>query len=144
MCDVTKSYFRWYDSWPVLDSSGSCRSGRRGQAAQQRVMSNVMSHMWMSHVPHMNACEWIMSHRWMHDFSHMNESCPSYYTYVNKSCEWVISLVLHICEWVMWMSHVPSITHHGTRVILQVWMSHFPRMNASYPIHACDMTHLHV
>ena len=52
------------------------------------------SHIWMSHVTHMNvSChtyEWVMAHIWMSHVTHMNESCHTY--------EWVMS---HI-----WMSHV--------------------------------------
>jgi len=44
----------------------------------------VFSHVWMSHVTHMNeSChtyEWVMSHTWMSHVTHMNES---YHT-----CEW--------------------------------------------------------
>jgi len=40
----------------------------------------VMSHIWMSHVTHMNGscheschtCEWVMSHMWMSHVTHMN------------------------------------------------------------------------
>ena len=65
-----------------------------------------MSHMWLSHVTHMNeSChtyEWVMSHIWMSPVTHTNESCHTY--------EWVMS---HI-----WMSHVTHTneschTHEG-------------------------------
>ena len=97
-------------------------------------MSWVMSHIWMSHVTHINelshvshmneSChthEWLtshyeggMSHIWMRHLSHMNESCHMY--------EWLMS---HI-----WMSHV---THmHGSFhtydwIISHVRMSHVTR-----------------
>jgi len=39
----------------------------------------VMSHMWMSHVTHVNeschTCEWDLSHMWMNHITHVNESC---------------------------------------------------------------------
>ena len=71
----------------------------------------VASHIWMSHVAHINeSCrkyEWVMSHIWMSHVAHMNESCRTY--------EWVAphmrkSRVTHVdescrtCEWVM--SHI--------------------------------------
>jgi len=86
----------------------------------------VMSHIWMSHVTHMNeSCptyEWVMSHGCMSHVlyashvSHTNESCPtfewvmshtrmSHAPHMNESClthEWVMPL---IC-----MSHVSHMT----------------------------------
>jgi len=75
------------------------------------VLSNVwMSHIWMSHVTHMNECcqtyDQGMSHVWMSHVTHMHES---YHTY-----EWVTS---HM--WIMtsltcmaWSVHVTShVTH---------------------------------
>jgi len=54
----------------------------------------VISHIWMSHVTHVNesyhTCEWVMLHIWMSHVTHVNESCHTY--------EWVMS---H-----MWMSHI--------------------------------------
>jgi len=47
-----------------------------------------MSHIWMSHVSHMNeSClthEWVMSHIWMSHVSHMNESCLTYESHVSR------------------------------------------------------------
>ena len=49
----------------------------------------VISHLWMSHVKHMNESfqtyEWVMSHTWMSHFTLMNESFHTY--------EWAISHV---------------------------------------------------
>ena len=59
-------------------------------------MSHV-SHIWMSHVAHMNeSChtyEWVMSHTWM---SHVSHSCVSHinetcYTYKCHTFQWVIT-----------------------------------------------------
>jgi len=73
----------------------------------------VMSHMWMSHVTHMNAsfwtCQCIMSHMWMSHVTHMNASCRAYecvMSHMNASCrtyEWVMSMneSCHTYEWVM-------------------------------------------
>ena len=48
----------------------------------------VVSHIWMSHVTHMNESwhtyEWVISHIWMSRDTHMNESCRHTY-------EWVMS-----------------------------------------------------
>jgi len=74
----------------------------------------VMSHIWMSHVTHMNepchTYEWVMSHIWTSHATHMNESCHTYervmshismshVTHVNGSCHthsWARSHVTHI------------------------------------------------
>ena len=53
----------------------------------------VMSHIWMSHVKHMNewchAYEWVMSHKWMSHVTYMNESCHTnewVMAHMNQSC----------------------------------------------------------
>ena len=104
--------------------------------------TSVMSHVWMSHVTHMNASchtyDWVVSHIWMrhvtqkntsrHTYewvmSHMPTASPvsglimlpkavmSHVTLLNKSC--------HIYEW-------------GTS---HAWMSHVSHMNES--CHACQ------
>ena len=60
-----------------------------------------MSHVWMSHVTHMNeSChtyEWVMAHVWMSHGTRMNDSCETY-----------AGVMWHIHEWVMahiWVSH---------------------------------------
>jgi len=93
----------------------------------------VMSHIWMSHVTHMNeSCytyEWVMLHIWMSHVTHRNESCRTYewvmshicisqITYINKPCytyEWATS---HL-----WVTH-GSVTSH-------IWTSHVTHMNES-------------
>jgi len=90
----------------------------------------VLSHVWMSHVTHVDeSChtyEWVMSHMWMSHVTHVNESC--------HICEWVMSHVwmsyvthtndeLNINEGFMcniWKSHVP----HYTWVMGHIWMSY--------------------
>ena len=89
---------------------------------------------YMSYVTRMNeSChtyEWVMSHIWMSHVIHMNESRRAW----NESCrtyEWVMSQV--------WMSHVthinrahwPMPTATNARVMSHVWMSHVARMNES-------------
>jgi len=87
----------------------------------KRVMSRiewVMSHVWMSHVAHMNeSChtyEWVMSRIWMSHVTHMNESCHTYewvtphiqmshVTYVNGAC--------HKCEEGMWHRYMSHVIH---------------------------------
>ena len=58
----------------------------------------VMSHMWMSHVTHMNeSChtyEWVMSRIWMSHVTHMNESCHTYDTI--RSCAQYESVIWHL------------------------------------------------
>jgi len=90
--------------------------------APKRAVEWVMSHIWMSHVTHMNeSChtyEWVMSHIQMSYVTHMNESCHTY--------RWVMS---HI-----WMSHVTHMNeswHTYRWVISQIQMSHVTHANES-------------
>ena len=67
-----------------------------------------MSHIWMSHVTHMNeSChtyEWVMWHIWMSHVTHMNESCHTY--------KWVTS---HI--WMSYVTHMNESCHKYERVM---------------------------
>ena len=87
----------------------------------------VMSHIWMSHVPHMNeSCltyEWVMSHIWMSHVSHMNESCLTY--------EWKATCVQYQKTTTWSMTHVTHMNESCLtykRVMSHTWMRH-PRMN---------------
>ena len=106
----------------------------------------VMSHIWMSHVKHMNgSChthEWVTSHIWMSHVKHMNESCHthewvmlhvwmSHVTHMNGSChtyEWVMS---HI--WISHVTHMNQSRHTYEWVMSHIWMSHVTHMNESHP-----------
>jgi len=67
----------------------------------------VVSHIWMSHVPHMNeSCptyEWVMSHTLMSHVGHMeksmNESCLTYKSVMSRICRTRMSHVSHIKKW---------------------------------------------
>ena len=98
----------------------------------------VMSHIWRSHVTHMNeSChtyEWVKPHIWM---SHVMDE--SYHTY-----EWVTS---HI--WMIWMSHVALQWAHWychcarwTAVSPELVMSHTWMNNVTYMIDSCHCTRL--
>ena len=99
-----------------------------------------MSHIWMSHITHMNkSChtyEWVMSHMWMSHVTHMNQSChtESCHTY---GCVWVMSHMwlrlsassenaqANLCPTYEWdMSHIWRVGSH-------IWMSHVTIMNGS-------------
>jgi len=83
-----------------------------------------MSHIWMSHVTHMNeSChtyEGVMSHMWMSHVTHTGIEAPHrLILYKDESThestyEWVI-LSYHTYEW----------------VISHIWMSHITHMNES-------------
>jgi len=125
-----------------------------------------MSHIWMSHVTHMDeSChtyQWVLSHIWMSHVTPMNESCHTYQwvlshigmshvTHVNESChtcEWVMSLThanesCHTYGWVMshvGLSHVTHINescHTYGWVMSQIWMSHVAHMNRLGHTHEC-------
>jgi len=93
---------------------------------------SVMSHIWMSHVTHMNgSChtyEWVMSHIWMSHGTHMNESCHTWKRVVSHF-EWVLS---HRRSVQSFKSINPSydstLPQQGTYAMTHPWL------------HACDMT----
>jgi len=94
----------------------------------------VTSHIWMSHVTHVNeSCHTyrVMSHIWMSHVTHINQSRHTY--------EWVMSN--------MWMSHTSHMNesrnashiwiHHGRHI----WTSHGTHINESRHtnewVHSC-------
>ena len=78
-----------------------------------------MSHIWKSHVAHMNeSChtyEWVMSHIWMSRVTHMNESCHTYVSHAPAQASFSLSLI-HMRD----MTHMnvacacahSNVTHH--------------------------------
>jgi len=130
----------------VANGKDSCRTGEW-----------VMSHIWISHVPHVNkscptyerilrfntsfdspakrasTCAWM----WMRHVAHLNESWPT--------CEWVMS---HLR-----MNHVPYVSafYFKTRriavyvckyVMVHMWVSHVAYMNESCPTCGWVMSHM--
>jgi len=94
--DMTHSYVWWLVNlcatarrkWLFLDFFLTFLTFFLFLCAMTRLRVNwVMSHIWMSHVTHMNdSChtyERVMSHIWTSHVTHMNESCHTY--------EWVMS-----------------------------------------------------
>ena len=75
----------------------------------------VVSHIWMSHVPHMHdSChtyERVMSHAWTSRVTHIN---GSFHTH-----EWVTSQT-----WVGCVTHMSRLCHTYERVLSHIWMSH--------------------
>jgi len=99
-----------------------------------------MSHIWMSHVTHMNgSCHtygWVMSHIWRSHFTHMNESCHTY--------KWVMS---HI-----WVSHVTQMIESCLLVLTsnsaKTWhvscmARHGTQTNKSRHTYKCGMARHH-
>ena len=92
-----------------------------------------MSHIWMSHVTHMNeSChtyEWVMKHIKMSHVTHIDESCDTYV--------WITMAkyaTVAIAGEQKWMSHVPRIFEAWRTyewVTAHVWMSHGIHMNES-------------
>ena len=81
----------------------------------------VMSHVWMSHVPHKYKprhtqrechrrwlfvlhCLWVMSHMKMSHVTCMNESC-------------------HMYEWIMSRKKISHVTHTGNAVVVDLYIS---------------------
>jgi len=129
------------------------RGGRCGQTWRAYLLYEwAMSHIWMSHVSHMNeSCltyEWVMSHIWTSHVSHMNESCLTYewvmsHICIHKwdmtySCEWDMT---YSCEWDMthsWVRH--DLFMCGTRLICgwDTWLIH---VSETWLIHKWDITY---
>jgi len=117
----------------------------------------VMSHVWIIHVTHVNewchTCEWVLSHMWFGDVAQGNKSCHTYGSHKCRrrswrmshvTCEWVMSRVNESCH--MWMSHVTCewVMSHVNESC-RMWMSHvtcervMSRVNES-----CHMRRSHV
>ena len=93
----------------------------------------VMSHIWMSHVTHMNESfhtyEWTMSHIWISHVTHMTESCHTcmnYVTHMNEPYhrnEWVISRMNEAHH--TWMRHVKyGYAMSYMNEVCHIWMRH--------------------
>ena len=115
-----------------------------------------MSHIWMSHVTHMNeSChthEWVVSHTWMSRATHMNESCHTHeYVMSETGMGWlrlVGSFKSHVsfAEYslfyrallqkrpIIWRSLLIVATPYfaQSRVKSHIGMSHVTRMNESW------------
>jgi len=73
----------------------------------------------------MRVNEWVVSHIWMSHVTHMNESC---YTYLCIMSHIWMSHVTHECAMSqIWMSHI---TYQW--VMSQMWMDHVTHTNKSY------------
>ena len=99
------------------------------------VMSPVVSHMQMSHVPHTAEsrliCKWVVSHIQLSHVSHANGSCSTY--------NWVMSLTLGrrsgTRQSTTFMSHV-SHTNESCLTYKGV-MSHIHPSHVSHTIESC-------
>jgi len=98
----------------------------------------VISHMWMSHVTHLNAyasyhtceCVWVVSH-----MLNVYESC--------HKCERAMSH-MRMSHLHMWMSHVTCTNescHIYEWVMLHVWMTHILHLSGLY--HTCEWVMCH-
>jgi len=83
----------------------------------------VTSHVWMSHVTHINESlhtyEWVMLHIWMSHVTNMNQSCHTY--------EWFTS---HI--WMRHVTHMHDSRHTYELFMSLMWMSHVNESCYSY------------
>jgi len=103
ICDVTYSYSKWLIvTWHALVRSGTLDQGSFHTSA------GVMSHIWMSHVTHLNklclTSEGVMSHSWM-----------SHHTHLNDSSEWTMSYT-----WVSHVTHLSKSQHTYEWVTTQI------------------------
>ena len=109
MCDMTHSYVRVQcmyrhsasstcTSREYMYKSCTSRNIHKRMCKTKRASGRCIKYVKMPwHVCTLYTYEWVMSHIWMSHVTHMNESC---HTHMNESC--------HTCEWVMshiWMSH---------------------------------------
>jgi len=106
-----------------------------------------MSHIWMSHVTHMNeSC-----HIWIRHVTNMNESWHTYepvMSHIWMSHVTHMNWLCHICAWVMshiWISHVTHTNescHTYERVMSHIWTSHVTHMNESCHTYERVMSHI--
>jgi len=100
----------------------------------------VMSHIWMSHVTHMNeSChtyEWVMSHTWMGHVPHMNESCPTW------PCWERMENHLHDRCHYRNASHMNESCHTYAWDTTQIWMSHVTHMRETWHKYEWVMSHV--
>jgi len=83
--------------------------------------------------------EWVMSHIWMSHVTHMDESC--HICLILERGMWAVSeaIMTHLCVWhdpsicVTWPIYKCDMTH------LYVW--HDPSICVTWPHHTCDMAH---
>jgi len=117
--------------------------------------SDHSDHDWLfrSHHSYDESChtyEWVMSHIWMSHVTHMNESCHTYESFLDH--------IIHIRSQHSYLWHDPwfwpwlivQITSFIWWVMSHIWMSHVTHNNTSchtyesfidHIIHICDMTH---
>jgi len=121
----------------------------------------VMSHIWMSHVTHMN--ESCLTHEWV--MSHMNESCHTYEQVMPYTCRSHVTYirmrrVTHAYQRQSWrralsvQRHATQIKSHVTHnnekkrhtngwVMSHMWMNHATHVNASCHEYTRVMPHLY-
>jgi len=101
----------------------------------------VMSHIWKSHVTHMNeACHtyaWVMSqYEYIHPLSSFNSHMwMSHVTHRSKSCHACECVMSHVSMWHMWKIHFTHMDESmSTRewILWHIWMSHFTRVNVTH------------
>jgi len=93
-----------------------------------------MSHIWMSHVTHLNeSChthEWVMPHTWMSPSTHKTRFISFHAQDAIHSCVWH-DVCCSVLQWVMshtWMSHATHLNESSFKCV--TWL-----------IQICDMTY---
>jgi len=142
--------YEWAIYVPLLNAS--CQTNV--EAVRAAILRGPVSHIWMSHVPHMNeSCptyECVMSsshmcrrslklilrgpvsHVWMSDVTRMNESCPTYECVMSNICRH------SLCS----NSTCGPVSHVG---MCHLWMRHVTLMNVwtdSHHINGWVMSHM--
>jgi len=156
------------ESCHTYRSSANDRAGQVSRVTQMHESCHtykwVMSHIWMSHVTHMDesfthmneSCHtygWVMSHIWMSHVTHtavlpttqqdewiMSRAWMRHITHMNETC--------HTHEWVMshtWTSHITHMNgscHTYERVMSHTWMIHITHINESCHTYEWVMSHI--
>jgi hypothetical protein len=135
-CLIHESW-AWWGFGPCWQIPKTTRFGNTGPTHMKEschTLEQVTSHMWMSHVTHMNVTqmnefchtdEGVMSHIWMSHVTHMNESCHTY--------EWVMS---HI--WTSHVTHRNESCHTYEWVMSHIWMSHNKQSHMTESCHSFE------
>jgi len=116
-----------------------------------------MSHIWMSHVTHMDeSCHthgWVMSHIWMSHVTHTDESCHthgwvmshiwmSHVTHMDESCHTYGGVMSHI--WMSPVTHMDESCHTYGWVMSHIWMSHVTHMDESCHTYGWVMSQIYM
>ena len=117
----------------------------------------VMSHVWMSHVPHINVDRLVVSYdeftcmdemrhdsficgTWLIHMWHMTHSYVAHNSFRLVVSYVVASTCMNEMRYYKW--RVTAVRHTHERIMSHIWMSHVTHMNESCPTYEWVMRHI--